>query len=337
MSAASVSSQARAATAAPAAASPQARSINLLCAPCGGREARVWVGPPGGGWVRSGVLRSSRGHPEKLGGRRREGEHAPERQEPRVAREASAELGTGGGASPRILGLRLLFRRLGRRPGDNKSRLAKVSRPKTPKGRDEPSRPSLGSDAPSVLHSASPTLANTRAIPLPQLPSPHQALTSSADPAPQPLTGKGRAESAQLLFCVAKVTTTPSLGRRASREGPHSLRHSHSPGTDQGSSSKPTWGGQLVAGSSFRPRVPELIPRRWPSSSFLSRTSWKSRASEDLRVARQDSGRQASEAPGKVLGGARGGALGGSSPGTAGPGPGRRPKASELKPEPRGR
>lgn len=199
MSAASVSSQARAATAAPAAASPQARSINLLCAPCGGREARVWVGPPGGGWVRSGVLRSSRGHPEKLGGRRREGEHAPERQEPRVAREASAELGTGGGASPRILGLRLLF--LGRRPGDNKSRLAKVSRPKTPKGRDEPSRPSLGSDAPSVLHSASPTLANTRAIPLPQLPSPHQALTSSTDPAPQPLyrERQSRERSASLL------------------------------------------------------------------------------------------------------------------------------------------
>lgn len=59
--------------------------------------------------VRSGLLRSSRGHLEKLGGRRREGEHAPERQDPGVAREASAELGTGGGASPRILGLRLLF------------------------------------------------------------------------------------------------------------------------------------------------------------------------------------------------------------------------------------
>lgn len=48
MSAESFSSKARAATAAPAAASPQARSINLLCAPCRGREARVWVGPPGG-------------------------------------------------------------------------------------------------------------------------------------------------------------------------------------------------------------------------------------------------------------------------------------------------
>lgn len=51
--------------------------------------------------------------------------------------------------------------------------------------------------------------------------------------------------------------------------------------------------------------------------------------------ARQDPVRQASEAPGKVLGGARGGALGGSSPGTAGPDPGRRQKASELKQEPR--
>lgn len=65
MSAESVSSQARAATEVPAASSPQARSINLLYAPRRGREARVWVGPWG---ARSGVLQSSRGHPEKLEG-----------------------------------------------------------------------------------------------------------------------------------------------------------------------------------------------------------------------------------------------------------------------------
>lgn len=59
--------------------------------------------------VRSGVLGSSRGHPEKLGRQRREGEHASERQKPGVAREASGELGTRGGASPRILRLRLLY------------------------------------------------------------------------------------------------------------------------------------------------------------------------------------------------------------------------------------
>lgn len=58
--------------------------------------------------VRSGVLRSSRGNPEKLRGRRREGEHALERQEPGATREASAELGTRGCASPLILRLRLL-------------------------------------------------------------------------------------------------------------------------------------------------------------------------------------------------------------------------------------
>lgn len=115
------------------------------------------MGPPGG--VRSGVLGSSRGHPEKLGGRRREGEHASESQEPGVAREAFTELGTRGGASPSILRLRLLYRRLGRRPGDNKSGLTKVSRPETRKGRDEPSRPpSPGLRRPSVLYSASPTL-----------------------------------------------------------------------------------------------------------------------------------------------------------------------------------
>lgn len=106
MSAESVSSQARAATEVPAASSPQARSINLLYAPRRGREARVWVGPWG---ARSGVLQSSRGHPEKLGEPRREGERAPERQGPRAAREAPAELGAGSSVSPRILRLRLLF------------------------------------------------------------------------------------------------------------------------------------------------------------------------------------------------------------------------------------
>lgn len=35
--------------------------------------------------------------------------------------------------------------------------------------------------------------------------------------------------------------------------------------------------------------------------------------SEDLRAARQNPGRQASEAPGKVLGGAQGGALEGAA------------------------
>lgn len=127
--------------------------------------------------------------------------------------------------------------------------------------------------------------ASTRAILLPQLRSPRRARTSSADPAPQPLTGKAEPRALSFSF-VSRVTTTPSLGRRASGEGRHSLRHSHSPGIDQGSSPKPTGGGQLVAGRGFRLRVPdpELIPRRWPSSSFLSRTSWKSRASEDLRA-----------------------------------------------------
>lgn len=130
-----------------------------------------------------------------------------------------------------------------------------------------------------VLYSASPT----GAIPLPQLLSPRRARTSSADPAPQPLTGKAEPRAFSFSF-VSKVTTTPSLGHRASGEGRHSLRHSHSPGTDQGSSPKPSGGSQLVEGRGFRPRVPELIPRRWPSSSFLSGTSWKSRASEDLRA-----------------------------------------------------
>lgn len=49
------------------------------------------------------------GTPEKLGARRREGERAPERQEPGAAWEAPAELSAGSGGSPRILRLRLLF------------------------------------------------------------------------------------------------------------------------------------------------------------------------------------------------------------------------------------
>lgn len=106
MSAESVSSQARAVTEVPAASSLKREAL-IYCMRRGEGERR------GSGWgsgERSlGSWRSSRGHPEKLGERRREGERAPERQGPGAAREAPAELGAGSGVSPRILRLRLLF------------------------------------------------------------------------------------------------------------------------------------------------------------------------------------------------------------------------------------
>jgi hypothetical protein len=205
--------------------------------------------------LRSEVLRSSRGHPEKLGGRRREGEHAPERQEPGVAREASAELGTGGGGSPRILGLRLLFWRQGWRPGDNKSRLAKVSRPETRKGRDESSRPCLGSDAPSVLHSTSPTLTLERT-----------SCRSSRSPPgahfqrrPRPANPyrEGRAQSALLLFCDHDPQPgTQGEQRRSPLPPPLSQ-----PGDRPELLTETNWGRSACRG----PRLPSEGPRTHPA------------------------------------------------------------------------
>lgn len=106
-----------------------------------------------------------------------------------------------------------------------------------------------------MLYSASPT----GAIPLPQLLSPRRARTSSADPAPQPLTGKAEPRAFSFSF-VSKVTTTPSLGHRASGEGRHSLRHSHSLGDRSGLLTETKRGRSACRG----PRLPSEGPRTHP-------------------------------------------------------------------------
>lgn len=64
--------------------------------------------------------------------------------------------------------------------------------------------------------------ASTGAIPQPQLPSPRRARTSSADPAPQPLTGKAESRALSFSF-VSRVTRTGTQGYRRRSPLPPSL------------------------------------------------------------------------------------------------------------------
>lgn len=138
---------------------------------------------------------------------------------------------------------------------------------------------------------------------------------------------EGRVESAQLLFCVegdqdwdaglrAKVAT-PSVTLTA--RGP-----TRAPGNQPGevSSSRPAASVRRSPNSSRGDGQVQASFPEPPGKAGCLRTCGR---------ARQNPGRQASEAPGKVLGGARGGALEGAAQVQPVPARGRRQKASDLK------
>lgn len=286
----------------------------------------------------------------RAGGRRGPRANA-QRQRPGAGGEGPAELGAeGGGASPRILRLRLLERR-GRRgpsrsPEDNESRLAIGARGPKREGREleaPPRPPRLG--RPSKLLSRLHPRVPERGRHAPTAPPPAGSPAGAhfqLRPHPAASGPVRRMGSTRPLLCVSGVPTTSRQHRRGSGDRRPSLRAPRSPqtvGKGSGLLPRPVSGSQLAAERSSSLGIPEPIVGNCagPSSRSPSGMPCRRGGALLLREVREARSRRtgvrarggcASGAPGRggsresCLGRAGGGAPRGRSPGAAGPGRG---------------
>lgn len=206
----------------------------------------------------------------RAGGRRGPRANA-QRQRPGAGGEGPAELGAeGGGASPRILRLRLLERR-GRRgpsrsPEDNESRLAIGARGPKREGREleaPPRPPRLG--RPSKLLSRLHPRVPERGRHAPTAPPPAGSPAGAhfqLRPHPAASGPVRRMGSTRPLLCVSGVPTTSRQHRRGSGDRRPSLRAPRSPqtvGKRSGLLPRPVSGSQLAAERSSNLGIPEPI------------------------------------------------------------------------------
>lgn len=206
----------------------------------------------------------------RAGGRRAPRANA-QRQRPGAGGEGPAELGAeGGGASPRILRLRLLERR-GRRgpsrsPEDNESRLAIGARGPKREGRELealPRPPRLG--RPSKLLSRLHPRVPERGRHAPTAPPPAGSPAGAhfqLRPHPAASGPVRRMGSTRPLLCVSGVPTTSRQHRRGSGDRRPSLRAPRSPqtvGKGSGLLPRPVSGSQLAAERSSSLGIPEPI------------------------------------------------------------------------------
>lgn len=206
----------------------------------------------------------------RAGGRRGPRANA-QRQRPGAGGEGPAELGAeGGGASPRILRLRLLERR-GRRgpsrsPEDNESRLAIGARGPKREGREleaPPRPPRLG--RPSKLLSRLHPRVPERGRHAPTAPPPAGSPAGAhfqLRPHPAASGPVRRMGSTRPLLCVSGVPTTSRQHRRGSGDRRPSLRAPRSPqtvGKGSGLLPRPVSGSQLAAERSSSLGIPEPI------------------------------------------------------------------------------
>lgn len=236
-----------------------------------------------------------------------------------------AELGAeGGGASPRILRLRLLRRR-GRRgpfrsPGDDESRLAKGARGKKREGRELEALPALVSPESSAAPSTR-AHRSAAATPRESLAGAH----SSSDPTPQPPRSGPNRERSAVPLCqgcprrrsptaeaVTRVVTqsaTQPADPEKSEEGRKGQRALYRDRRAEVSSSRgaaPVWGPPSSSPGAVCGQV-QALPPRMPSSGGECCFSRRFREAGSRRTCRQAPRRGggvvpwARRAPGKVL------------------------------------
>lgn len=113
--------------------------------------------------------------------------------------------------------------------------------------------------------------ASTGAIPQPQLPSPRRARTSSADPAPQPLTGKAEPRTLSFSF-VSRVTRTGTQGyrRRSPLPPPLSLPGDR-PGLLETNRGRSACRGPQLLSEGSRTHPAEMAKFKLPSPNVLEK------------------------------------------------------------------